>query len=302
MHPMIQWSVDRSNYRALATALVALLACSAGAVAAAPKAELWDRWTAHVPGATASVDHSEWDAFLSQYLSVQSADVNRIAYDQVSDADIKRLDDYLSSLSAIPISRYSRDEQRAYWINLYNALTVDVVLQHYPVESIREISISPGFFSVGPWGKKLISVEGEQLSLDDIEHRILRPIWKDPRIHYAVNCASLGCPSLMPQAFTAANTEELLDRGAQGFINSSHGARFDDSNRLTVSSIYDWYQEDFGGNEAGVIAHLRAYALAPLAAKLATVDEVYDYDYDWSLNGTAPAQRQEQPRVGSGQR
>ena len=225
-----------------------------------------------------------------------------MAYDAVSDADKKRLDDYLSSLSAIPISRYSRDEQRAYWINLYNALTVDVVLEHYPVESIRDISISPGLFSVGPWGKKLISVEGEQLSLDDIEHRILRPIWKDPRIHYAVNCASLGCPSLMPQAFTASNSEELLNRGAMDFINSEHGARFDEGERLTVSSIFDWYQDDFGGNEAGVIAHLRSYARPPLAAKLAAVDEVYDYDYDWRLNGTAPVEPREQPHVGSGQR
>ena len=286
----------------LALVPVALLACVTGAASAAPKAELWDRWTAHDPGATATIDHGEWSAFLSRYLSVRDPGPNRMAYDQVSDADKKRLDDYLASLSATPISRYARDEQRAYWINLYNALTVKIVLQHYPVKSIRDIDISPGFFSVGPWGKKLISVEGEPLSLDDIEHRILRPIWKDPRIHYAVNCASLGCPSLMPQAFTASNTEELLDRGAQDFINSSHGARFDDNNRLTVSSIYDWYQEDFGADEAGVIAHLRAYALAPLAAKLATVDEVYDYDYDWSLNGTVSVEEQEQPRVGSGQR
>ena len=299
---MMQWRTHRWMHRILAMVLIALLESVAGAAAAAPEAELWERWTVHDAGATATIDHSEWSAFLSRYLTVRDSAPNRMAYDQVSAADKKRLDDYLSSLSAVSISRYSRDEQRAYWINLYNALTVHVVLEHYPVESIRDISISPGFFSVGPWGKKLISVEGEQLSLDDIEHRILRPIWKDPRIHYAVNCASLGCPSLMAQAFTASNTDELLDRGAKGFINSSHGARFDDSNRLTVSSIYDWYQEDFGGNEAGVVAHLRAYALAPLAAKLATVDQVYDYDYDWSLNGTAPTEKQEQPRVGSAQR
>ena len=298
---MTQWRAYRSMHRILAIHLVALLQCVAGAAAAAPEAELWERWTAHDPGATATIDHSEWSAFLSRYLSVRDSAPNRMAYDEVSAADKKRLDGYLSSMSAVSISRYSRDEQRAYWINLYNALTVDVVLEHYPVQSIRDISISPGFFSIGPWGKKLISVEGEQLSLDDIEHRILRPIWKDPRIHYAVNCASLGCPSLMPTAFTASNIDALLDRAARGFINSSHGARFDDANRLTVSSIYDWYQEDFGGNEAGVIAHLRGYALAPLAAELTTVDEVYDYDYDWRLNGTAPAEKQKQARVGGGQ-
>lgn len=288
---MMQWPRNRPRNCRLAAVLVAVMLCIPSAAAFAPKSELWDRWTANIPGATTSIDHGAWDAFLSRYLSVYASGVNRMAYDRVSDADKKRLDDYLSSLSAIPISRYSREEQRAFWINLYNALTVHVVLDYYPVKSIRDISISPGFFSIGPWKKKLISVESEQLSLDDIEHRILRPIWKDPRIHYAVNCASLGCPSLMPRAFTASNTEELLDSGARDFINSVHGARFDTGNRLTVSSIYDWFQEDFGGNEAGVIAHLRLYARPPLAAKLATVNEVYDYDYDWSLNGTAQIQQ-----------
>ena len=158
------------------------------------------------------------------------------------------------------------------------------MLDHYPVDSIRDISISPGFFSVGPWGKKLIRIEGEELSLDDIEHRILRPIWKDPRIHYAVNCASMGCPKLMPRAFTAQNTEELLERGAKDFINSDHGARFESNTRLVASSIYDWFQEDFGGTESGVIAHLREYARAPLIEKLSGVDEVYDFEYDWTLN------------------
>jgi hypothetical protein len=217
--------------------------------------------------------------------------VNRVAYSQVSDADRKRLDDYLSSLSAVRISDFSRNEQRAYWINLYNALTVDVVLDHYPVESIRDISISPGWFSIGPWKKKLIRVEGEEISLDDIEHRILRPIWKDARIHYAVNCASLGCPKLMPMAFTAANTEELLNRGAKDFINSEHGARFESDSRLQASSIYDWFQEDFGGSESGVIAHLRLYANPALMAKLESATEVYDFDYDWTLNDATPVQK-----------
>ncbi len=160
----------------------------------------------------------------------------------------------------------------------------------------------PGFFTIGPWGKKLVRVEGEELSLDDIEHRILRPIWKDPRIHYAVNCAALGCPNLMPTAFTRSNTEELLERGARDYINSKHGARFDSDRRLIASSLYDWYQEDFGGDEASVIAHLRSYARPALAAKLEGITEVYDFEYDWALNDAAPAQNAQRRRVGSGQR
>ncbi len=252
-----------------------------------PKAELWERWTAHSPTSTASIDHGDWDVFLGRNLVTHRDGVNRIAYAKVSEDDRQRLRSYLGKLAAIRISDYSREEQRAFWINMYNALTVDVVLEHYPVETIRAIRISPGFFSIGPWGKKLISVEGEELSLDDIEHRILRPIWRDPRIHYAVNCASLGCPKLMPRAFTAANTEALLEQGARDFINSYHGARFEADGRLTASSIYDWFQEDFGGSEAGVIAHLRLYARPELESKLERISDVYDFDYDWSLNDAA---------------
>jgi hypothetical protein len=253
----------------------------------APKADLWERWSAHSRSSTASIDHGDWDVFLARYVVAHEDGVNRVAYARVSGEDRDRLKAYLAGLAELRISDYSRDEQRAYWINMYNALTVDVVLDHYPVDSIRAIAISPGFFAIGPWGKKLIGVEGEQLSLDDIEHRILRPIWKDPRIHYAVNCASLGCPKLMPRAFTATNTEELLEQGARDFINSDHGARFESDTRLVASSIYDWFQEDFGGDEAGVIAHLRLYADAALEAKLDGVTDVHDFEYDWTLNDAA---------------
>lgn len=268
----------------------------------APKSDLWERWTAHSPTATVSIEHGEWDAFLAGNLVEHGDGVNRVAYAKVSGADRRRLKDYLATLSAVRISDFSRDEQRAYWINLYNALTVDVVLDHYPVDSIRDISISPGFFSVGPWGKKLIRIEGEEVSLDDIEHRILRPIWKDPRIHYALNCASLGCPMLMPHAFTTANTEALLEQGARDFVNSDHGARFDDGGRLSASSIYDWFQDDFGGDEAGVIGHLRLYARPELAARLGGLTGVYDFDYDWTLNDAAPVTKARDRRVGSGTR
>jgi hypothetical protein len=287
----MKWLFDRSIQCRFAAGLATFMMCISSAGAFVPKSELWERWATHSPTATAAIDHSDWDAFLSRYLVVHAAGVNRVAYAEVSDADKKRLDGYLSALSALPISRFSRNEQRAYWINLYNALTVDVILDHYPVDSIRDISISPGFFSIGPWKKKLVRVEGEEISLDDIEHRILRPIWRDPRIHYAVNCASLGCPNLMPKAFTASNTEEFLDRGARDFINSEHGARLDSDNRLIASSIYDWFQEDFGDSETGVIAHLRLYARPALEVKLEGISVVYDFDYDWTLNDAAPAQK-----------
>lgn len=266
--------------------VVALLAFAAPWPAQAGAA--WERWLAHDPRGTVRVDHGAWSRFLASYLVMGRDGITRVAYARVTPADRAALAAYLDRLAATPISGARRDEQRAFWIDLYNALTVKVVLDHYPVGSIRDIDISPGLFADGPWGAKLVTVEGVALSLDDIEHRILRPIWKDPRLHYALNCASLGCPNLMPQAFTAANTERLLETAARAYVNHPRGARVVEG-RLTVSSLYRWYAEDFGGSDAGVIAHLRRYARGPLARALAGVRQISGDGYDWSLNDAATA-------------
>ena len=126
------------------------------------------------------------------------------------------------------------------------------------VKSILDIDISPGFFSVGPWGKKLVTVEGENLSLDDIEHRILRPIWKDPRIHYAVNCASVGCPNLLPMPFSGEALDRMLNSAARAFINGGQSVWFDEG-ALGASSIYKWYSDDFGRNDREIISHIAKY-------------------------------------------
>ena len=182
-------------FRALRVGCVVLCVFGALGVHAAPEAKLWERWTAYDAASSETVDHSLWAGFLSMYVVNADDGVNKIAYGDVSDAQHAKLKRYIALLSQSSVSRLAKAEQLAFWINLYNALTVDVVLDHYPVESILDIGISPGLFASGPWGKKLVAVEGEALSLDDIEHRILRPIWRDPRIHYAVNCASIGCPN-----------------------------------------------------------------------------------------------------------
>jgi Protein of unknown function, DUF547 len=187
-------------------------------------------------------------------------------------------------MQSLPISTYTRAEQKAYWINLYNAVTVDVILSRFPVASIRDINISPGLFVRGPWGAKLISVESEKLSLDDIEHRILRPIWKDNRVHYAVNCASLGCPNLQPVAYTGENTETLLERAAVEFINHPRGVAIQ-KGRLQVSSIYVWFQEDFGSDPEDLMEHWQQYANPALAEALEKYSGGLAHEYDWRLNG-----------------
>jgi hypothetical protein len=267
--------------------LVALLAAGLAApLAAAPKADLWPRWEAHDPEAGAAIDHGAWRDFLERHLVRGEDGVNRIDYGAVSGEDRALLEAYLEQLAAVPISTFARPQQMAYWINLYNALTVQVVLDHYPVASIRDIRISPGWFSIGPWGKKLVTVEGEALSLDDIEHRILRPIWRDPRIHYAVNCAAIGCPNLQPEPFEAGRLDEQLSAAGIEFVNGGRGLWIE-RRGLRVSSIYHWFREDFGADDGAVIAHLRSFARPELAARLEGITGIAGHRYDWRLNDAA---------------
>lgn len=249
----------------------------------APKADLWERWATHGAGKAAAIDHTDWDAFLQKYVKPGKDGINRVSYGRVSKADRQQLDAYVQKMQAVAIGKFARPEQRAYWINLYNATTVKLILDHYPVASITRINISPGFFSKGPWGKKLLKIENEAVSLDDIEHRILRPIWPDPRVHYACNCASIGCPNLAATAYTPANMEELLDAGARAYVNHPRGAKVANG-KLTVSSIYQWYISDFGGNDQGVIEHLRKYAQPELLSKLKGISRISGGQYDWALN------------------
>lgn len=265
-------------------AAVGLLMVSWTAANAAPKADLWARWQMHDPAATVRFDHGEWSRLIAAYTDLSPAKVTRFDYGRVAKADKAALDAYVARLAATPISRFNRGEQFAYWVNFYNALTVKVILDHYPVKSIRDIDISPGWFADGPWGAKLVTVEGEKVSLDDIEHRILRPIWKDPRIHYVVNCASIGCPDIPPVALTAENAEKQLNDGAVRYVNHPRGVNAADG-RVVVSSIYSWFEADFGGSEAGVLDHVRKFANADLKSRLKGRDGYDDHDYDWRLNG-----------------
>ncbi|MDA3904322.1 MAG: DUF547 domain-containing protein [Desulfuromusa sp.] len=251
-------------------------------VYAAPKAELWPRWQVNAAPSSVRVDHSAWAQFLDKYLVVgKVGSANLVRYAEVSSADKDSLAQYLTELSAVPMSKLNRAEQKSTWINLYNALTVHTILDHYPVKSIRDIS--SGWFSGGPWDLKLVRVEEIELSLNDIEHRILRPIWQDNRVHYAVNCASLGCPNLQSEPFTAENSERLLTEAARDFINSPRGVDINDK-RLLLSSIYEWFQVDFGASETALLSHLERFAAADLAANLKNYRGTISYQYNWDLN------------------
>ena len=252
-------------------------------VNAAPEPVLIAGWDVSDESNGAVIDHSSWQALLDAYLKTgDPSGINRFDYGalKANAEDRKTLSAYLKSLAGIDPRSFSRDEQMAYWINLYNALTVFVIVPRYPVDSIKDIK--SGIIDFGPWNLELFPLQGQKLTLNQIEHGILRPIWKDPRIHYAVNCASIGCPNLYPEAFRSDNLERLLEQTARDYVNHPRGAQVQ-GDKLVVSSIYDWYKVDFGNTDAGVIAHLKEYANPELAATLDNHD-TFDDDYDWNLN------------------
>ena len=261
--------------------LLVIAGCATWAHAAAPP-ELIPMWNASDESNTSTIDHTPWQELLDAHLQEQPSGVNRFDYAglKANAEHRQKLNSYLLGLTGLDPRGYSRTEQKAYWINLYNALTVYVIVGRYPVESIRDIK--SGLLTPGPWELELITIQDQKMTLDNIEHGILRPIWKDPRIHYAVNCASIGCPNLSPEAFRSDNLERLLEKGARDYVNHPRGMRLDGDD-LVVSSIYDWFKVDFGDTDEGVIAHLRQYATPENAEMLQGHDDFDDY-YDWALN------------------
>jgi hypothetical protein len=243
-----------------------------------------------MPRPAAADPDAALDALLGRYVVSHPDGVMRLRYAawKASAADLAALEAWIAGAAARRPSAMPRDEAFAYWANLYNALTLKVVLERYPVRSIRDIRSSgvpldpKGWF--GPWRTRLVAVEGRRLSLDDIEHETLRPTFRDPRVHYAVNCASIGCPNLWPRAWRAATLERDLDAAAAAFVNHPRGVTVLAGGRLRVSSIYAWFREDFGGSEAGVVAHLRRHAAPALAALLSGRIAIAEDAYDWSLN------------------
>lgn len=226
--------------------------------------------------------HSAWTALLGKYVKASPDGVNRFDYGGLKDnaADSAALDAYVASFADLDISALPREAQYVAWVNLYNALTVQHILGRYPLKSIRS-----GYI-VGPWKRVKTLADGVEISLNDIEHEVLRKQWSEPRTHYAVNCASYGCPNLKPTAWEVATLEADLTAAAQDYINHPRGVSIRNDGRLEVSTIYKWFTEDFGGNEDGVIAHLLDYAAPDLAAQIRANPDIKSYEYDWSLNGT----------------
>jgi hypothetical protein len=240
------------------------------------------------PFAARAADPAPYDALLARYVTKSPDGINRVRYAAWASnaADVQSLKAYVNALEKERPSVMTRNEQLAFWINLYNSVTLQVVLEKYPVRSIRDIrskTLNPRGL-IGPWLTPRVTVEGKRLTLDDIENAILRPAFKDPRIHYAINCASIGCPNLAARAWRAETIDSDLTEAARVYINHPRGVTLDGKGKVRASSIYQWFASDFGGNTSSVLDHLRRYALPELQAQLAKHTTIASYGYDWSLN------------------
>ena len=258
-----------------------------------PANYLWNLYSARVSSAISfweksendnkvQIPHDAWQSILDKYLiESHSSGINRFAYGQVSEKDLLLLTSYLEQLTSLDPRLYSDREQLAYWINLYNALTIKLVIEHRPKKSIKEIG--EGLPGLGPWDDQIVNIQGRALTLNQIEHGILRPRWKESRIHFLINCASLGCPSLQRNAVTANNIENLFEQAARDFINHPRAVQLS-GNTLILSKIFDWFREDFAEDEQGVIRYLANYAESDLQQALLTFQGEINYQYDWKLN------------------
>ena len=236
--------------------------------------------------------YAAWDALLKKHVRwLADQKQSRVDYAGLA-TDRAQLQQVLARWSALTpqqFAGFSREQKMAFLINAYNGFTVELILTRYPnLKSIKEL----GSLFQSPWKKKFFRLLGEERHLDWIEHEQLRPLYKDWRVHAAVNCASVGCPALRPEAFTARQLDAQLDDGMKRFMSGRTRNRFTDG-RAEISEIFKWFQEDFQQGHRGVGSIDRLLALyaeqlatkpADLAALRASPVRVRYLDYDWSLN------------------
>jgi hypothetical protein len=232
-------------------------------------------------------DHSKFDQVLKSYVDDQGlVDYNGISGDQ-------NFLVYMQSLETAKVEELSPNGQLAFWINAYNAVTIDKVIKKKPKKSVRETGF-PGLWT----SKKFFTspehtVANRRLSPDDIEHEILRKQFKDPRIHFALICASRGCPPLPSVAYTEANVQTRLEEETKNYLNSARGTRIDRStNTLYVSKLFDWFADDFIQKSGSITAFMRPYLDEELLSFLDGKPKISYLKYDWALNAQAPLKRE----------
>ncbi len=222
------------------------------------------------------ISHATFDSLLRKHVNTEGW-VNYEGFIR----DSMTFNSYLNLLSKnLPNNKnWQQNEAKAYWINAYNAFTIKLICDHYPVESIKDIKKGIPLVS-DTWQIEFINIEGQKFSLNNIEHGILRPKYNDPRIHAAVNCASKSCPKLLNEAYSAEKLDTQLDSAMKNFISDGIRNKIISPNKAELSKIFSWYAGDFKKNTPSVISFINTFT----NTLLKTDAEIKYLDYDWQLN------------------
>ncbi|MDZ7765763.1 MAG: DUF547 domain-containing protein [Melioribacteraceae bacterium] len=231
-----------------------------------------------------SQDHQLFTEILQDYVKYGLVDYKNLE-------DDKRLAQYLDQLSVVNPGDLSKKEQLAFWINVYNAFTLKIICDNYPLGSITDLHtggrIIGHILGQTVWDKEYIKINGSEYNLNEIEHEILRKM-DEPRIHFAIVCASISCPELRNEAFEADKLEIQLEEQTQRFINDPSRNSFDLGNReAEISEIFNWFDEDFGDSEEEVLIFISDYLTDEIASEIKDNFSEWDIsymDYDWGLN------------------
>lgn len=232
-------------------------------------------------------EHSVWNGLLKNYV-VDHGTYSEVRYRQIKQSASNTLNEYLQSLSAVSKSQFdgwSQAQRLAFLINAYNAFTVKLIVDHYPVNSIKDLG---GFFT-SPWKIEFFTLFGEKTYLDHVEHDLIRgQDYHEPRIHFALVCASVGCPKLQNRAYTAQRLETMLESASETFLRDTTRNRYDAAdNTLYLSSIFKWYGKDFAAKAGSVKQFVAQYISddPKIQQRIRSRDVNVEYlDYDWSLN------------------
>ena len=239
-------------------------------------------WREHDPNSDLFVDHRAWGYLLEKHVRTNSDGTTYVSYANFTSEDRQELKNYIQNLATFPIEKLNRKEQYAFWLNLYNALVVRLVLEHYLILSISDIKIRESFLSAGPFDQTLVVINGLSLSLSAIRNKILSDLFLDPRFHYGLCTAALGSPRLQPRPYTGDRVDRMLDEAALEYVNHPRAVTFKNKT-IVLSGLYQTYPKEFGRTSSEILQHIRHYAMDHLKEKLLPDAEV-TFHFDWSLN------------------
>ena len=222
--------------------------------------------------------HQSYGRVLSKYVNKGVVDYNGLK------SNPKELDLYLENLASISqgeFNRWSKKQKLAYLINLYNAQTLRLIIDHYPISSIKDIN--------QPWDTPIVTLHGNKITLNELEHEIIRKNYDEPRIHFALVCAAMGCPNLPTEPFVSTKLDLQLNQQGRGFLSDSKKNYVDLANKTVyLSPIFEWFKEDFLQDSDSVLLFLRPYFPNDISSKISDSDYKIEFmDYDWSLNDSS---------------